>query len=355
MKKFNDKIKFLKYFEPVFNIIFFRLKKNLEPTVNDNILIIDLHLIGDIVLLQPFLLAITNKYKSSKITLVAGPWANPIIHHSLSNVKNLNVLNFTAPWIKDFSWNKLLSFFKLILILRKTKWNVGIDMRGDIRNSFLLYISKVQYKIGYNFMSNGIFLDKIITYTDNEVHLIDYHKKMALELNLINKYDVFIPRIKINNTKKNIGIHFGASMYLRRPNSQKITEFLHNFKIKYRNCNIIVFKTNEDITISELIYNYLKNEISNVEYWEGDFNNFILKLNECTDLYCLDSGPGHIAAALSVNVHVIFGPSNPKFTAPIGENVFIYGIQKKPNCWPCNGLKCINKEFQFCYSQNLLD
>ena len=34
-------------------------------------------------------------------------------------------------------------------------------MRGDIRNSFLLYISKVQYKIGYNFMSNGIFLDAI--------------------------------------------------------------------------------------------------------------------------------------------------------------------------------------------------
>jgi ADP-heptose:LPS heptosyltransferase len=178
---------------------------------------------------------------------------------------------------------------------------------------------------------------------------------MAIDLDLISIDDRFIPQLNIINFKNKIGIHFGASMKIRRPSISKIIEFLNVFNHLYNENHILIFKTLEDTNTSDFIYNYLKSLCKNVEYWEGCLGDFIIKLSECKELFCLDSGPGHIAAALQVKVHVIFGPSHPNYSRPIGENVIIYGTINKPKCWPCDGKKCINEVFQKCYSNNLLN
>ena len=68
-------------------------------------------------------------------------------------------------------------------------------------------------------------------------------------------------------------------------------------------------------------------------------------------LLCLDSGQ-HIAAALGVKLTMIYGPSDEKFTQPVGNYVEII----KPvglACAPCNAKTCGNSIHKLCYRRSI--
>ena len=54
-------------------------------------------------------------------------------------------------------------------------------------------------------------------------------------------------------------------------------------------------------------------------------------LSLCDLLVSNDTGPAHISAALGTKTIVIFGPTNPKTTHPIGAEI----IRKEVDCSPC--------------------
>ena len=51
-----------------------------------------------------------------------------------------------------------------------------------------------------------------------------------------------------------------------------------------------------------------------------------------------DSGPAHVAAAVGVDVVTLFGPTDPRLTAPLGEGAT--WIWRKPPCAPCFRPRC---------------
>jgi heptosyltransferase-2 len=61
-------------------------------------------------------------------------------------------------------------------------------------------------------------------------------------------------------------------------------------------------------------------------------------LTWCRRLVTNDSGPMHLAAALGVPVTAIFGPTDPRATRPIGEQVAI--LQHGVECAPCRYRDC---------------
>jgi len=361
MKKFNKRKLVL------FNLLYYLIRVLLIPIISrkkynnenyENILIVDLHLIGDVVLLLPFIEVLQKKYYNSNITILCGTWANSIISRANFDTSKLKIINFNAPWVKKGHIKDWVVFFELIKELRIIKWDIGFDMRGDFRNSLILNLANVENRVGYDFMFNGFLLTDIIEDNNQLVHLIDYHKNIAVKYKLLKESDKLIPSLvkKFNKSKTNIvGVHLGASMKLRRPNLRSIKKFLDIISSRYLGDSyFVLFKTFEEIEISDFANSYFLEKEINFEYWEGNLDDFILKLSKCTDLFCLDSGPAHLAAAFGLNVHIIFGPSSPVYTKPVGENVYVYGINDKPKCWPCEGIKCINDVYQTCYSENLL-
>lgn len=61
-------------------------------------------------------------------------------------------------------------------------------------------------------------------------------------------------------------------------------------------------------------------------------------LTWCRRLVTNDSGPMHVAAALGVPVTAIFGPTDPRATRPIGEQVSL--VQHAVECAPCRYRDC---------------
>src|SRR5690242_14665410 len=62
-----------------------------------SMLIVDLHLVGDIVMLMPLLKAIRERYPSTHISLLAGPWAASVL--AGSNTVDA-IIPYVAPWAK---------------------------------------------------------------------------------------------------------------------------------------------------------------------------------------------------------------------------------------------------------------
>jgi ADP-heptose:LPS heptosyltransferase len=65
----------------------------------------------------------------------------------------------------------------------------------------------------------------------------------------------------------------------------------------------------------------------------GGFGELCGFLKRCTVVVGGDSGPVHMAAALGVPSVMIFGPSDPRLVAPLGDNH--RSVWKKVPCSPC--------------------
>lgn len=351
MKNFNKKlIIFGRILSPVWAGLFFFSKNKISKNIN-KILIIDFHLIGDIILLIPLLREFKKKYPHSKITLAAGPWAHEILKgESLID----SYIEVKAPWVKygqGFTgWKNL---FSVLMRLKKIKWDIGVEVRGDFRQILCLFIIGAVYRLGLDLSGADILLTDVARDDCNDRHIIDHHLQI---FQLISPETIAFDAPKITLTddetiaagkiKPFIGFHFGASLPLKRMPIGSAISLISS--VDYENNNIVLFIAPDSLTESKVIYDQLPLDLKrNIELWSGSLREMIVKLSRAITLHAMDSGAAHIAAALGVETIVYFGPTKPLFSKPIGQKVHIVeklGMQ----CRPCNQLKCSNKNKQAC-------
>ena len=362
MKQLNFRlVQAVKVFDPLWRLFALLPRRNKNEIIF-NILVVDLHLIGDIVMLQPLLAAIRFKYPSAYIALVAGSWAKQI----LANENSVDeYIQFNAAWvikkrnlIKSFS-----STFGLIKNLRKREWDLCIDVRGDIRNILIMFFAKGAKRVGYDFMGGKALLTDVV-YDDGTLKSIIYHhEQIAKELTVSEQFFPFIPRLNLSPIETESaaliesfwGFHFGASLPLRRFPVEEAIKVL-NFAASSTDNKIVLFDSPDIAEFNKEVVGRI-NQIakSRLLLWKGGLRDFIVYVSRAEVMFTMDSGPGHIASALGVKTYVIFGPNISKNTAPRGDNVRI--IERAPAlpCQPCDQHRCTNENSRQSCLRGLFD
>jgi len=332
-------------------------KKRVKPfACLKKILVFDFHALGDIVLLTAFLKALRQKYNSQEIVLVAGPWAEPILKNHPGLISR--IITIKAPWVVyDYSIKSLFQLYKLIIKLRLYEFDMGIEIRGDLRQIFLMNCANVKRIVGYSFTGGKKWLTDPIQDDNQLKHLLDYHKQICLylkcniskfqpQLYLSEKEKKFVRHLKLKrHFKKTIGIHPGARKPLRRIEGSKHASVIDYFHKKQ--WHIILFQG----PFEEFLIKDIQKQINcSVEIVNVPIREYIVQIASCDHILCMDSGIGHIAAALRIPVSVIFGPAMTKFCKPIGEKVNIIQIEDV-TCRPCNSDTCTNSINHFCMKQ----
>ena len=307
----------------------------------------------------PALQLLRKRYPSSKISIVGPKPVKDILQNHAKGLYDKFII-VDCPWIAPFNlrYKNIFNFLFSILLVRKKKYSIALDFRGDFRNILYMSLFRSENKISFNTTGGDYMLTKAFYCPPEILHLSDEALYLLKMIEIIPGSEIetkpnlelcdadykFIDNFLVVNNLKNtfiVGIHPGvsASSEARQWSSEKYAILLVRIYMKYPKITFVIFEgPNEELAINQ-ISNYLKKNDVNFIRIKRPFQDYIKLLNTCNLLICNDSGAGHLAAAFSIPSVVIFGKGDPKAVMPIGKNT-IKIISHELECKPCNQHFC---------------
>lgn len=317
----------------------------------NKILIIDFALIGDTIMLIPFLRVLKKNSSNSTIDLVCNKCGKDILEDQ-ELINNFFLLQIKKNSNLKQIYANLLQIMRFLLMIRKTNYDIIIEPRGDLRFILFMYFCKGKRKISLTYTGGEYMLTDAIIPNNNIQHLIDdklyileklgciiekndripYLSKSEIAKDFIKKYK---KELHIDN-KFIIGIHPSASIKIKE--WDKYDQLLEKINDQNFDFFLIIFKKpGEDINVDKITQKAINLNIP-FKVSETNLSDYKIILSLCDLVICNDSGAGHISASYNVTTIVIMGPFMPEFCAPLGKHVF--PISKQLTCKPCLSKVC---------------
>ncbi|NQV00193.1 MAG: glycosyltransferase family 9 protein [Parcubacteria group bacterium] len=333
-------IRFL-FFIPLLirNIFIHRVKK--DP---NNILIMELWGIGDLVMMSSILKILKTNFPKAKITLLSKVNGR-VIFGDVTYIDDF--IEFDFPWTHfkgkykfwNWSWRNL---FKVIMQLRKSRFDLAFDGHGDIRNNLLLFLSSAKRTVGSGIHTGGgYFLTDNVTFDSKVNHRIETWSSLLNHIGLdtdnakpylfVSEEDKvcsekFLNRHGVGREEFIVGIHPGAGIKTRCWSIDKFARVAEYLRDIY-GAKIIVFIEpdgyGENIPIKG---EYIKAKVI--------LKEIIALIKSVQLLVCNDSGAMHIATAVNTSVLAIFGPGAVDVIGPYGLYHTVV-IKDNMQCRPC--------------------
>lgn len=316
------------------------------PASFNYILVVQSHLIGDLVMAIPLLKAVKKRYPDAKVVLLANDFAKDLLK-GVWFVDDIITLKF--PWSTyDYSLKNIIFLLKTIIFLRKKNIDLAIDAQIDIRNAFLMFLTGAKRRLGYALTGGSVFLTDIPDLPDNVSGLLETRLSVLNYLGIkIEEKNPDLPVtqealtyvnnfLKINNIKseKIIGIHPGASKEEKLWSSKNFSDI-----IKYilsKGLEVVIIEGPKDKIIVEEIQRNLEETLLK---FKGDLQSVFVFISKCKFFICLDSASIHLAGMTGIPVIGIYGPQLPYLTKPSAANIEILWNETL-NCRPCEYGRC---------------
>lgn len=361
MKIINKKLASLsRRLDPLWWLIarLLRLRGYSGASAPQSILLVDLHLLGDIVMLVPLLRAIRRFHPNAHLGLIAGPWAPEILAET-----NLidEFITLRAPWVVNGqSMAGIMSLLRAIRVSRARTWDWGIDARGDVRNILLLAIARARRRVAYDFTGGSALLTDVVPDDGALRHIIDHHAALAQYLSMPMTTEERIPTLGTglsnrrdsgsHSSHRLVGFHFGASMVLRRMPLEEACALILSFQDQ-EDAQLLLVDAPEIRALNSVLLDRLPAMCAaRIQRWQGNLGELVAFLKTLNKFYAMDSGPAHLAAALGIDTTVFFGPNLSLAVRPMGPNVTVVERADVP-CRPCDQHHCTNPKFQECLTR----
>ena len=340
--------------------IFFHEKESKSPislNLGEEILVLAFDLIGDAVMLIPFLHVLKKNAPNARITLVCRPCTKAVLKEQGLVDRIITCKNrlFVRITISDF-----ISHVHAIKEINRISYDYALEPRGDLRDTLFMHFCNSERKIAYGYTGGEYMCTDYVQPSIEKMHLIDdklsFLKKIGCQYGENDRF----PALVLSNTqvtdnqefvrrneldgKLIIGIHPGASWKTKQ--WAKYPELLHELSIKYPTAYFLIFRApgNEKSTVTDDTIAKAKVIGANFIVVEEPIDKYIARVALCDVIICNDSGAGHIAAALDVETHVIFGPIDSEYAKPLCHKpgkVYTYAA-RNISCYPCGVPKCKN-------------
>lgn len=361
----------------------------------NKILIVNFGGIGDLLLSTPALRSLHNLYPDSYIALLTVSNSADILK-GLAYLDDIFIFDFKTTEVRGFKiffkLKDLIGKFKILLNLRKKKFDIVINMRtivglkGAIKMWFIFAMIGANLKAGRDTDGLGFFLNiKTPEKYKGEIHETDYDLNLVkllwrpspnvqnngtvpffgdcpiifsrdLDICISKEDEKFVDKfLKENNIKENdviIGVNPGSGWPSKRLDIEKFAGF-----IKLLKNNIIVITGTKEEEKLAFRLKELTNENLIIAAGKTTIKQLVCLIKRFACFITNDSGPMHIASACLIPIVAIFGPGDVVRFRPLGENVTV--LYKQVECSPCNYVICPKKDFMKCLQtitpQEMLD
>lgn len=297
------------------------------------VLVVRLDQLGDIVQTLPFLDGLKSSFADIQIDFLTTSLGAEFIKLARPDV---TPLVWNCPWF-DRSRKPQQTSSALISSLREKKYDAIFDLRGDIRLIWMLRKAHPQHLIGYGATGGGFFLD-IEPVWDSSSPAIE--KNLTLLKSVGGTSLGSVPRMAVGTRNQpgrrlSLAIHPDAGTKAKRWGAEKFAEVINQLT-SHLEANVVLVGLNR--SIGEEIASRVKGPLDN-QMGKTDLKGLINILGECDGLLSNDSGPAHLAAALSKPVWIIWsGTADSSLWSPRGEIVTLF--EHPVDCAPCSLAEC---------------
>ncbi len=304
--------------------------------------------LGDFLMTLPALRALSEKYPSAQLDLVVASDGS-LLARSLPFIHE--IYEAKSSWFSSaFFGKKLLEAEQLIHILKKNRYDLGVDFRGDFRNLIMMKRAHAAFTISYGATGGGFLLDRTCEYPQ-KLHqvLVNFEllKTFGIESaptfesfpiceESRNRVEGLLPKLFRENIKPLIAIHTSAGYPSKRwphENYRSLIKTLTEGEF----AKIVLIGTRQD----QALFDFSDFDPLAVQDLRGKCALPDLPaLYSLSDLYLgNDSGPAHLAALSGIPMVILFsGTTDPKCWGPWSKSLTL--ITHPVPCSPCHAKIC---------------
>lgn len=320
------------------------------PDKVNNILVIRLDHIGDVVSAISTAENLKSQYPGARIDFLSPSWAGQLLK---GNPYIDKIIFYDAPWFNRSSKNLLrpVSFFRLAGELRKGGYDLGFDLRGDIRHILLMALGRVRFKVSYGITGGGFLLEYNAAYrkgvpaTEKNLDLlraagiavVTCENKFYISEQEEAAADRILKDSGLQDNDFIAAIHPFAGYSSKNWQEDKFAQLMGWLYEKYA-AKIILLGSEKDKEANSKIAGMAKCPVINLS---GAIPLGVLPaLLKRVDVFVgVDSGPSHIAAAVQRPAVILYSATNhPSEWLPSDSNTVI--IRKDVSCSDCQKLNC---------------
>lgn len=339
-------------FDAVGGLLFYPARSSRKPmdlgTIK-RILAIRLDHIGDVVMTRPALRALHKKFPHAVIDLLVPAELAPLFE----NAKEIaHVIPAPNGWFsrKAPLGAKIREFFRLAALLKKERYDLGLDFRGDLRNILLMFLARIRYRLGYGTTGGGFLLtedipqdaaahqilaglnllrffhvaqdNKLLPFEYTQAGAQDFWRRLGTELST-----TILPRVMV---------HMGAGSPAKKWGTDNFRALLQKIS-EASLAQIVLIGTQEEK--DELPD--LKLHVRNIIDLRGMalLGDLPVLMDTCDVFIGNDSGPAHIAAAQGLEIILLSSGTNDiRLWHPWTERLIL--LQHEVPCSPCGATTC---------------
>ena len=320
------------------------------PKSVKKILVLELAHIGDIIMTTPLLNSLRHNFPQAHITFICGSWAEPLLRNNpyVNEIVTYNSAIFTRGSKKT----SFVEAIKLFNHLRKSNYDLLIDLRGDYASLFFCLLGLARSRIEW-------WASHII---ERKLNKLEYEHYVDSKLRILEKAGLSIQKSDLElktdeNTKKFVKNYFkskkiaekdfvvviapGSGWQYRRWPKEKFA-LLADKLIQENNARILFIGNKKERELCGYIASLMKHDAINSA---GDMSLMQTAelIRNCRLFIGNDSSPMHIASAFKVPTVALFGSNPPTLTGPKNKNSMI--LWHKTPCCPCHQLDCKSKDW----------
>lgn len=335
--------------------VFGILSKFRRQTCNppNSILIIRLDHLGDVLLSSEVPRALKGLYPKATISFLTSSYSKPLlVNHPYID----EIIVYDPPWFSKNRFKKNdggMTYWKLSSLVRKKKFDLGIGLRGDLRENFLLFISGARERIGYGITGGGFLLSRECYFRQRvpeREHTLDIVRALG------GQAHEWTPEIFITQEEKHgffkkvnpmgledhtrwIGLQLGSGYGSKDWKREHFYDFLEQLNRAYPEDSIVLIGNQR----AKLIQKYgtdIFHHVKCVDLVDRlSLRELLILLKQLHVMIGYDSGPAHIASASGVPTVFLFsGTNNLDEWKPMAKNAFV--LKCPVTCSPCHREIC---------------
>ena len=321
----------------------------------EKILVMRYRFIGDTVLTVPFLRNLREAFPSARIDLMIEPFSGQVIE-GCPYVDRVIPFEFKTihTYSAETSRGKFEGYRYYWKLIKDNQYDAAFVLKRSLSSALLVRAAGVPRRIGFATEGRGLLLTDPVPYRHDQHEVENFLDCLrALGIPVTSKSLELWPSAgndaKVRalfqergwrDTDLKVVIHPAASLPAKQWPLDRFGSIMKHLQNTYH-ARFVYTGAKGDA--------HLYREIEQ----QGPFNGLDLcgkttvyenvsVYRACNLFFGVDSGPMHMAAACSLPVVALFGPTDERKWGPWGENHSV--ISKRLSCHPCKPHKCSNNE-----------